>query len=49
LREDLVRTTNKATGLTVEEQVKIALRFYASGLFLQVIGDNLPLTILTEV
>jgi hypothetical protein len=30
LREDLVRTTNKATGLTVEEQVKIALRFYAS-------------------
>ena len=31
LREDLARTTNKATGLTVEEQVKIALRFYASG------------------
>jgi hypothetical protein len=41
LREDLVRTTNKATGLTVEEQVKIALRFYASGSFLQVIGDTL--------
>ena len=39
LREDLVRTTNKATGLTVE--VKIALRFYASGSFLQVIGDTL--------
>ena len=41
LREDLVRTTNKATVLTVEEQVKIALRFYASGSFLQVIGDTL--------
>jgi hypothetical protein len=32
---------HKATGLTVEEQVKIALRFYASGSFLQVIGDTL--------
>ena len=41
LREDLVRTTNMATGLTVDEQVKIALRFYASGSFLQVIGDTL--------
>ena len=41
LREDLVRTTSKATGLTVEEQVKIALWFYASVSFLQVIGDTL--------
>jgi hypothetical protein len=30
-----------ATGLTVDEQVKIALRFYASWSFLQVIGDTL--------
>jgi hypothetical protein len=32
-----------ATGLTVDEQVKLALRFYASGSFLQVIGDEPPL------
>ena len=28
LREDLVRTTNKATGLTVEEQVKTFISFF---------------------
>jgi hypothetical protein len=33
LREDLVRTTNMATGLTVDEQVKIALRHHQSGHF----------------
>jgi hypothetical protein len=44
LREDLVRTTNMATGLTVDEQVKIALRFCASWSFLQVIGDTLGVT-----
>ncbi|CAC5404787.1 HARBI1 [Mytilus coruscus] len=37
----LSRPTNKATALTVEQQVCIALRFYASGSFLQVIGDTL--------
>ena len=41
LREDLQRATLKKTNLTVEEQVTIALRFYASGSFLQVVGDTL--------
>ena len=41
LKDDLSRYTNKATGLTVEQQIMIALRFYASGSFLQVIGDTL--------
>ncbi|CAG2192421.1 HARBI1 [Mytilus edulis] len=41
LQDRLRRPTNKATALTVEQQVCIALRFYASGSFLQVIGDTL--------
>ena len=41
LKDDLCRHTNKATGLSVEQQILIALRFYASGSFLQVIGDTL--------
>ncbi|CAC5394832.1 HARBI1 [Mytilus coruscus] len=41
LQDRLSRHTNKATALTVEQQVCIALRFYASGSFLQVIGDTL--------
>ena len=41
LQDRLRRTTNKATALTVEQQVCIALRYYASGSFLQVIGDTL--------
>ena len=41
LEGDLQRGTQKKTGLTVEQQVAIALRFYASGSFLQVIGDTL--------
>ncbi|CAG2219871.1 HARBI1 [Mytilus edulis] len=40
-QDGLRRPTNKATALTVEQQVCIALRFYASGSFLQVIGDTL--------
>ncbi|CAC5407309.1 HARBI1 [Mytilus coruscus] len=35
------RSNNKSTALTVEQQVCIALRYYASGSFLQVIGDTL--------
>ncbi|CAC5387967.1 HARBI1 [Mytilus coruscus] len=41
LGNDLQRGTMKKTALTVEEQLSIALRFYASGSFLQVIGDTL--------
>lgn len=41
LNNDLLRSTKKATGLSVEEQILIALRFYACGSFLQVIGDTL--------
>ncbi|CAG2249443.1 HARBI1 [Mytilus edulis] len=41
LGKDLQRGTMKKTALTVEEQLSIALRFYASGAFLQVIGDTL--------
>ncbi|CAC5415969.1 HARBI1 [Mytilus coruscus] len=38
---NLQRGTMRKTALTVEEQLSIALRFYASGSFLQVIGDTL--------
>ncbi|CAC5381344.1 HARBI1 [Mytilus coruscus] len=41
LQDRLSRSTNKSTALTVEQQVCIALRYYASGSFLQVIGDTL--------
>ncbi|XP_046551325.1 putative nuclease HARBI1 [Haliotis rubra] len=41
LRDDLKRPTNRGHALTVEQQVLIALRFYASGSFLQVVGDTL--------
>lgn len=43
LHDDLVRETNRNHSLSVEQQVMIALRFYASGSFLQVIGDTLGL------
>ena len=41
LKDDLSRWSCKSTDLTVEQKVLIALRFYASGSFLQVIGDTL--------
>lgn len=41
LREDITRKTNRNHALTVEQQIMIALRFLASGSFLQVIGDTL--------
>ncbi|KAK6169661.1 hypothetical protein SNE40_020663 [Patella caerulea] len=41
LEEDLKSSSTKQISLTVEQQVAIALRFYASGSFLQVIGDTL--------
>ena len=40
LREDLVRDTMRGHALEPEQQVLIALRFFASGSFLQVIGDS---------
>ena len=40
LREDLVRDTQRGHALEPEQQVLIALRFFASGSFLQVIGDS---------
>ena len=43
LHDDLMRNTNRNHALTVQQQVMIALRFYASGSFLQVIGDTLGL------
>ncbi len=41
LREDLSRDTQRGHALEPEQQVLIALRFFASGSFLQVIGDSL--------
>ena len=41
LYEDLVRDTQRGHALEPEGQVLIALRFFASGSFLQVIGDSL--------
>lgn len=41
LYEDLVRDTQRGHALEPEQQVLIALRFFASGSFLQVIGDSL--------
>ena len=40
LYNDLNRPTNRSHAIPVDKQVKIALRFYASGSFLQVIGDT---------
>ena len=41
VRENLQRVTNKKTALTVEQQVIITLRYFSSGSFMQVFGDNL--------
>ena len=41
VRENLQRGMNKKTVLTVEQQVMIILRYFASGSFMQVIGDTL--------
>ncbi|XP_052772686.1 putative nuclease HARBI1 [Mya arenaria] len=40
LREDLARETDRSCSLSVEEQVCIALRYYALGSFMQVVGDT---------
>ena len=40
LREDLVRDTDRGHALEPEQQVLMALRFFATGSFLQVIGDT---------
>ncbi|VDH98948.1 Hypothetical predicted protein [Mytilus galloprovincialis] len=41
VEDKLKRSTAKETALTVEQQVSIALMFYASVSFLQVIGDTM--------
>lgn len=41
LRDKLTRPTMRNHALSVEQQVMVALRFLASGSFLQVIGDTL--------
>uniref|UniRef100_A0A3B1JAG5 Putative nuclease HARBI1 n=1 Tax=Astyanax mexicanus TaxID=7994 RepID=A0A3B1JAG5_ASTMX len=43
-RSHLESATLRSQALTVEEQVLIALRFYASGAFYQVIGDGMCVT-----
>ncbi|CAG2257465.1 HARBI1 [Mytilus edulis] len=40
LNDDLKRPTNRSHAIPVETQIKIALRYYASGSFMQVIGDT---------
>ncbi|XP_071124039.1 putative nuclease HARBI1 [Mytilus edulis] len=40
LNDDLKRSTNRSHAIPVETQIKIALRYYASGSFMQVIGDT---------
>ena len=40
VREDLERQTRRCHALPVEIQVLIALRFFATGAFLEVIGDT---------
>ena len=40
LEEDLERPTARNNALTTEEQVLIALRFFASGSFLEIVGDT---------
>ncbi|GAA6103008.1 putative nuclease HARBI1 [Tachysurus ichikawai] len=41
VRPKLQRRTRRSHSLSVEEQVLIGLRFYASGTFYQVVGDNI--------
>ena len=41
LKNDLERPTHRSSALSVQQQVLLTLRFYASGSFLQVIGDTL--------
>uniref|UniRef100_A0A8C5N5G4 Putative nuclease HARBI1 n=1 Tax=Gouania willdenowi TaxID=441366 RepID=A0A8C5N5G4_GOUWI len=41
VRPELQRRTRRSHSLSVEEQVLIALRFYASGSFYQVVGDSI--------
>lgn len=43
-RKTLERATLRSHALTVEEQVLIALRYYACGSFFEVIGDGLGVT-----
>uniref|UniRef100_A0A3Q1ESG2 Putative nuclease HARBI1 n=1 Tax=Acanthochromis polyacanthus TaxID=80966 RepID=A0A3Q1ESG2_9TELE len=40
-RQKLQRRTKRSHSLSVEEQILIALHFYASGTFYQVVGDNI--------
>ncbi|WAR13650.1 HARB1-like protein, partial [Mya arenaria] len=47
LTDRLRRPTQRNHSLTVRQQVMIALRFYASGAFLQVIGDTFGVDIAT--
>ena len=44
LRDDLERSTSRNHALSPTVQVLVALRFFASGSFLQVIGDTLGLS-----
>lgn len=41
LKDDVERPTQRNRALTVKMQILIALRFYASGSFLQLFGDTL--------
>lgn len=41
LENDLQRPTRRSHAISVPHQILIALRFYSSGSFLQVIGDTL--------
>uniref|UniRef100_A0A8C5H7U0 DDE Tnp4 domain-containing protein n=1 Tax=Gouania willdenowi TaxID=441366 RepID=A0A8C5H7U0_GOUWI len=41
VRPELQRRTRRSHSISVEEQVLIALRFYASGSFYQVVGDSI--------
>eukprot|EP00105_Crassostrea_gigas_P036952 XP_019921100.1 PREDICTED: putative nuclease HARBI1 [Crassostrea gigas] len=41
VRNDLQRATKRSQSISVEMQVMLALRFYASGSFLEVIGDTM--------
>ena len=43
----LHRPTNRNQALTPKQQVLVALRFYASGNFMQVIGDTFGIDIAT--
>ena len=48
-RDDLERSTSRNHALSPTVQVLVALRFFASGSFLQVIGDTLGLSILNPL